>query len=190
MPRKGKSPPRSVAAAQFLHPRSSLKYRYIHMHAHITYIKSCMSHLDLSIIQPNNQQHHNNVAFREGLVIGIWNGTLPQEIEQKMRSYPTTDGSNIFVDFLSLEQHYYTALTVLAKVGYSRPPSAPEMSDNYKHTAIIVARKIVSTFEPTPNKKDQVARGGCSCQMTTVARYLCVSMNLDSNSDMESLGNT
>ena len=61
---------------------------------------------------------------RDEFVIAVWNGTLPQRVEQDMRSTPTTDGGNLYVDLLSLHNQYCTALTVLANAGYSRP-SAP-----------------------------------------------------------------
>ena len=90
---------------------------------------------------------------RDEFVIAVWNGTLPQGVEQDMRSTPTTDGGNFYVDLLSLDNQYYTALTVLAIAGYSRSSSAPEMDDNDKRTAIMIARSIASTCEPTPERE-------------------------------------
>ena len=90
---------------------------------------------------------------RDEFVIAVWNGTLPQAVEQDMRSTPTTDGGNFYVDMLSLHNQYCTALTVLAIAGYSRPSSAPEMNDNDKRTAIMFARSLVSTSEPTPERE-------------------------------------
>ena len=90
---------------------------------------------------------------RDEFVIAVWNGTLPQAVEQDMRSTHTTNGGNFYVDLLSLHSQYCTALTVLAIAGYSRSSSAPEMDDNDKRTAIMIARSLVSTSEPTPERE-------------------------------------
>ena len=90
---------------------------------------------------------------RDEFVIAVWNGTLPQAVEQDRRSTPTTDCGNFYVDLLSLDNQYCTALTVLAIAGYSRPSNAPEMNDNDKRTAIMIARSLVSTSEPTPERE-------------------------------------
>ena len=88
---------------------------------------------------------------RDEFVIAVWNGTLPQAVEQDMRSTHTTNGGNFYVDLLSLHNQYCTALSVLASAGYSRPSTA--MNDNDKRTAIMIARSIASTCEPTPERE-------------------------------------
>ena len=89
---------------------------------------------------------------RDEFAIAVWNGTLQQAVEQDMRSTPTTNGGNFYVDLLSLDNQYCTALSVLASAGYSRP-SASNIDDNGKRTAIMIARSLVSTAEPTPERE-------------------------------------
>ena len=107
----------------------------------------------MSLSKPNNTIEQDAAKARDEFVIAVWNGTLPQVVEQDMRSTPTINGRNFYVELLSLRNQYCTALSVLASAGYSRPSNAHEVDDNGKRTAIMIARSLVSTSEPTPERE-------------------------------------
>ena len=86
---------------------------------------------------------------RDHFVRAVWTGTLPRTIEDEMRSKLTPVG-NFYDDLLSLDNQYFTALTVLSEAGFSRASTAPERDDDAKRTAIMIARSMVTTTEPDP----------------------------------------
>ena len=86
---------------------------------------------------------------RDQFVVAVWTGTLPRTLEDEMRSELTPVG-NCYDDLLSLDNQYFTALTVLSEAGFSRASTAPERDDNAKRTAIMIARSMVTTTEPDP----------------------------------------
>ena len=102
----------------------------------------------MSLSKPDTIEEDAAIA-RDDFVIAVWNGTLPQAVEQDMRSTPTTNGGNFYVDLLSLHNQYCTALSVLASAGYSRP-SAPNIDDNGKRTTPAQELEAVYPFHPLP----------------------------------------
>ena len=51
----------------------------------------------MSLSKPDTIEEDAAIA-RDDFVIAVWNGTLPQAVEQDMRSTPTTNGGNFYVD--------------------------------------------------------------------------------------------
>ena len=86
---------------------------------------------------------------RDQFVTAVWTGTLPRTLRDEMRSELTPVG-NFYDDLLSLDNQYFTALTVLSEAGFSHASTAPELDDNAKRTAIMIARSMVTNTEPDP----------------------------------------
>ena len=87
---------------------------------------------------------------RDQFVTAVWTGTLPRTLRDEMRSELTPPVGNFYDDLLSLDNQYFTALTVLSEAGFSRASTAPELNDNAKRTAIMIARSMVTNTEPDP----------------------------------------
>jgi hypothetical protein len=84
---------------------------------------------------------------RDQFVIAVWIGTLPRTLEDKMRSELTPAG-NVYDDFLSLDNQYFTALTVLSEAGLF---VTTLLDDKAKRTAIMIARSMVTNgYGPDP----------------------------------------
>ena len=60
---------------------------------------------------------------RDQFVVAVWTGMLPRTLEDEMRSELTSVG-NFYDDLLSLDNQYFTALTVLNEAGFSRASTA------------------------------------------------------------------
>ena len=82
-------------------------------------------------------------AMRDELVPMIWTNTLPAYFEQKLKEEPTSTGT-FYSDLSSLYSQYMTALTVLAKAGYTRSDDASELSDADRLQAIAVAKTLLT----------------------------------------------
>ena len=82
-------------------------------------------------------------TVRDEIVIGVWMGTLPPTIEQDLKTRTTSTGT-WYDDLTSLPNQYMTALTVLAKAGYTRSDDASELSDADRLQAIAVAKTLLT----------------------------------------------
>jgi hypothetical protein len=87
---------------------------------------------------------------RDQFVVAVWTGTLPRTLEDEMRSELTPVG-NFYDDLLSLDNQYFTALTVLREAGlFVKSAAGAELDDNAKRTVIMIARSMVTNTEPDP----------------------------------------
>jgi hypothetical protein len=93
----------------------------------------------------------NVAAARDEFVKAVWTNTLPASVAQDLRSRATTTGT-MYDDLLSLDNQYYTALTVLAEHGVTRAGGA-EPDNHTKRTAIMTARSMLTDSEPTPEAR-------------------------------------
>ena len=84
---------------------------------------------------------------RDQFVVAVWAGTLPRTLEDEMRSELTPVG-NFYDDLLSLDNQYFTALTVLSEAGLF---VTTLLDDKAKRTAIMIARSMVTNgYGPDP----------------------------------------
>ena len=86
-------------------------------------------------------------AMRDEVVTMIWTNTLPAYFEQKLKEEPTSTGGTFYSDLTSLHNQYMTALTVLAKAGYTRSDNASELSDADKLQAIEIAKTLLTASD-------------------------------------------
>ena len=82
-------------------------------------------------------------AMRDEIVIGVWMDTLPPAIEQDLKARASSTGT-WYDDLTGLQNQYMTALTVLAKAGYTRSDDASELSDADKLQAIEIAKTLLT----------------------------------------------
>jgi hypothetical protein len=90
----------------------------------------------------------NVAAARDEFVKAVWTNTLPAAVTQDLRSRETATGT-MYDDLLSLNNQYYTALTVLAEHGVTRAGGA----EPDKRKLIMIARSILTDSEPTPEAR-------------------------------------
>ena len=84
---------------------------------------------------------------RDQFVTAVWTGTLPRTLRDEMRSELTPVG-NVYDDLLSLDNQYFTALTVLSEAGLF---VTTLLDDKAKRTAIMIARSMVTNgYGPDP----------------------------------------
>lgn len=87
--------------------------------------------------------HNSNVMseFRDCVVISSWTNTVSPAMQDMLRL--TTNGTDYMQQFLSTENQYRTALSVLSSAGSTRDAAAPELSDEEKQRVIEIARTMV-----------------------------------------------
>ena len=68
--------------------------------------------------------------FRDYVVISSWTNTVSPAMQDMLRL--TTDGTDFMQEFLSTENQYRTALSVLSSAGATRDATLPELSDAEK----------------------------------------------------------
>ena len=87
--------------------------------------------------------HNINVMseFRDYVVISSWTNTVSPAMQDMLRL--TTNGTDYMQQFLSTENQYRTALSVLSSAGSTRDAAAPELSDEEKQRVIEIARTMV-----------------------------------------------
>eukprot|EP01047_Picozoa_sp_COSAG01_P003915 COSAG01_NODE_122_length_25212_cov_25.945646_29_plen_99_part_00 len=86
-------------------------------------------------------------AARDEFVTAVWTDTLPTAVEQDLRSHATATGT-MYHDLLSLNNQYYTALTVLAEHGITSAGNI-EPDNHTKRMAIMTARSMLTNSEPS-----------------------------------------
>ena len=79
--------------------------------------------------------------FRDYVVISSWTNTVSPAMQDMLRL--TTDGTDFMQEFLSTENQYRTALSVLSSAGATRDATLPELSDAEKLRVIEIARTMV-----------------------------------------------
>ena len=89
---------------------------------------------------------HNSTVmseFRDHVVISSWTGSVTPAMQDMLRL--TTNGTDYMQQFLSTENQYRTALSVLSSAGATRElvDTAPELSDEEKLRVIEIARTMV-----------------------------------------------
>ena len=87
--------------------------------------------------------HNSNVMseFRDYVVISSWTNTVSPAMQDMLRL--TTNGTDFMQEFLSTENQYRTALSVLSSAGATRDATLPELSDEEKQRVIEIARTMV-----------------------------------------------
>jgi hypothetical protein len=87
--------------------------------------------------------HNSNVMseFRDHVVISSWTNTVSPAMQDMLRV--TTNGTDFMQEFLSTENQYRTALSVLSSAGATRDATLPELSDEEKLRVIEIARTMV-----------------------------------------------
>ena len=87
--------------------------------------------------------HNSNVMseFRDHVVISSWTGSVTPAMQDMLRL--TTNGTDYMQQFLSTENQYRTALSVLSSSGATRDAAAPELSDEEKLRVIEIVRTMV-----------------------------------------------
>ena len=87
---------------------------------------------------------HNSTVmseFRDHVVISSWTGSVTPAMQDMLRL--TTNGTDYMQQFLSTENQYRTALSVLSSAGATRDAAAPELSDAEKLRVIEIVRTMV-----------------------------------------------
>ena len=79
--------------------------------------------------------------FRDYVVLSSWTGSVTPAMQDMLR--PTTNGTDYMQEFLSTENQYRTALSVLSSAGCTRDAALPELSDEEKLRVIEIARTMV-----------------------------------------------
>ena len=79
--------------------------------------------------------------FRDYVVLSSWTGTVTPAVQDMLRL--TTNGTDFMQEFLSTENQYRTALSVLSSAGGTRDATLPELSDEDKLRVIEIARTMV-----------------------------------------------
>ena len=79
--------------------------------------------------------------FRDHVVISSWTNTVSPAMQDMLRL--TTNGADYMQRFLSTENQYRTALSVLSSAGCTRDAALPELSDEEKMRVIEIARTMV-----------------------------------------------
>jgi hypothetical protein len=87
--------------------------------------------------------HNSNAMseFRDYVVISSWTNSVSPAMQDMLRL--TTDGTDYMQQFLSTENQYRTALSVLSSAGCTRDATLPELSDEEKQRVIEIARTMV-----------------------------------------------
>ena len=87
---------------------------------------------------------HNTDAmseFRDYVVLSSWTGSVSPATQDMLRL--TTNGTDFLQQFLTTENQYRTALSVLSSAGATRDAALPELSDEEKLRVIEIARTMI-----------------------------------------------